>query len=65
MKAIWEARISGFNLMNLMETKITYEAYFLNRMGYNMIWLQDITAAVGEVQGGVILSSGNDSRAVA
>ena len=49
-QAIRAARIGGFDLMILTETNITDQAYFQNRMRYNMVLLQAIMTAGGEVQ---------------
>ena len=36
-QAVWYARIGGFDLMILMETKITKQLYCCNRMGYIVV----------------------------
>ena len=52
-QAIWEARISGFNLMIMTETNITEQAYCCNRMGYGVVCLQAITMSACDAKGGV------------
>ena len=54
-QAIQEVHISGFNLMILTYTKVTYQAYCYNIMGYNVVCLLVITMDSGGAQGGVSL----------
>ena len=51
-QAIWEIQIGGFNLIILMETNITDQAYFHNRLGYEMVCSPKIMADAGGDQGG-------------
>ena len=52
-QAIWAARIGGFNLMSLTDTKITDQSYCQKSMGYNMVCLKEITTEEGNAQEGV------------
>ena len=47
------ARIGSFNLMILMETKIADQAYFQNRMVYDVVCSKAITTTDGDTQEGV------------
>ena len=51
-QAIRVVQIGGFDIIILTDTKITDQAYFRNRLGYNMGWLPEITATAGNAQGG-------------
>ena len=55
MKYIEAVQNIGFNLMILMETNITYQEYFHNSLGYNIVCFSLILTATDEVQGGVCL----------
>ena len=46
--------------MILMETNITYQAYFHNRLVYDVVCLPMLAAAAGGTQGGLAWSSGTD-----
>ena len=52
-QAIRAVHISGFDLMVLMETNIINQAYFWNKLGYNILCLWVITTSSGSAQGGV------------
>ena len=52
-QAICAVQISGFDLMVVTETKITYQDYCCNRLGYNVVCFPDTTLAAGSAQGGV------------
>ena len=55
VQVIQGARIGGFDLINLTETKITYQDYCRNRMGYNAVLTQAIITVAGDAQGGGVL----------
>ena len=50
-QAIWAVQVGGFNLMVLTETKVTGQAYFHNRLGYNVVFLSEINTDAGGAQG--------------
>ena len=45
------ARIGGFDLMILMDTKITEKAYFQQNMGYDVGFSEAHMTAYGDAQG--------------
>ena len=54
-KVIQEVQIGGFDLMILVDTNITNQAYFRNRLGYDVVCSPIIPTASGGIQGGVCL----------
>ena len=52
-QAIRAVQIGGFDLTVLTETKIMDQAYCCNRLGYNLVFLPEITTAAGGAQGEV------------
>ena len=52
-QGIWAIYIGSFNLMILMETNITNQAYLRNNLGYDMVCFPDITTSVGGAQKGL------------
>ena len=51
VQAVQAARIGGFDLIILMETKITIQAYCQSRGGCGVVCSNAITAADGDTQG--------------
>ena len=49
------ARIGGFDLMILINTKITEKAYFRHKMGYDVLFSEAPVTAYGDAQGGVVV----------
>ena len=50
---VWEVQISGFDLMILIENKVTNQAYYNNSLGYDMVCFLEITTKYVIEQGGV------------
>ena len=52
---IWSVQLGSFNIMPLVDIKISREAYFRNRLVYDVVCLSTVTRATGGAQGGVDL----------
>ena len=53
VQAIWSVHIGDFDLIIFTDTMIKNQAYFRNRLGYNVVFLLETTAVDGGAQGRV------------